>query len=144
MRSVLAGASVVLLGLFAACGGDDQRPAESSGLDTIRKAALLGAALEGTAEDAARAYAGSFIAGDADTAYGMLSRRCRDTIGRDAFEVAVAAVALEFSTARLEEVTVTVTDDDAARVTSSFDQPALDQVGEPWLLEDGAWRNDDC
>lgn len=33
---------------------------------------------------------------------------------------------------------------DRATVTYTYDVPALNQDGEPWVLEEGAWHNDQC
>lgn len=140
VRALLVASLVVL----AACSGNDSTPAESPGSDAIRRAALEGAAIQAAAESAARAYASAFIAGDSDSAFDMLSRRCRDRVSSDELAAAVAAVALSYGDATLEQVTVTLTGNNVARVSSRFDQPDLDQVDEPWVFEDGAWHNADC
>ncbi|TYB39699.1 hypothetical protein FXF50_04790 [Micromonospora sp. AP08] len=33
---------------------------------------------------------------------------------------------------------------DLARVTYTYDVPALNQNKEPWVREDGTWKQDDC
>jgi len=31
-----------------------------------------------------------------------------------------------------------------ARVTYTYDQPAIDQSQQPWTFEDGSWQYDSC
>jgi hypothetical protein len=31
-----------------------------------------------------------------------------------------------------------------ALVTYTYDKAAINQASEPWVLEDGAWHEDDC
>jgi hypothetical protein len=80
-----------------------------------------------------------------------LTTRCQDVIGLEAFEAVVdeaedrygAALELTSVAASGDRLTGAV-DGDRATVTYTYEVPVLDQTDEPWLVERGGWRNDDC
>lgn len=94
-------------------------------------------------EDAVRSYSSAYLRGDGQTAYDMLSARCQKIISLGELEVAASGAAALYGQAQLISVTPTV-DGDRATVTYRFDQPAIDQENQPWVLEDGRWHYDKC
>lgn len=120
--------SVVLLLALAACGGGGDSRSDQT--DAIRKAATT--------------YSDAFLSGDADAAYGALSARCKDRIGEVEFTSVVQAAkdtygsALKFKTFEAE------VNGRQARVTYTYAISAINQTDEPWVKEDGRWRQDDC
>ncbi|MGH9243068.1 MAG: hypothetical protein ACRD29_01875 [Acidimicrobiales bacterium] len=74
----------------------------------------------------------------------MLSQRCRNRIAHDDFVTLVAQAQAAYGDARLQTFAVDQLSDGLARVTYTYDQVAINQTSEPWVFEDGAWREDDC
>jgi hypothetical protein len=95
-------------------------------------------------ETAVRAYSDAFLSGDADTAWDLLSSRCRDRLARAEFNGIVGGGADLYGSASMTDLTVDELSGSLARVTYTYDDPAINQNHEPWVFEDGAWHNDDC
>jgi hypothetical protein len=124
--------TAALLLALTACGGDDS---DGGGGGDDDSAAI---------KEAAQAYSDAFLTGDGDAAYALLSARCQErrTAGEFGAVVSMAAEqygeALEFKTFDAEM------NDAQARVTYTFEVAAINQADEPWVNEDGGWKNDDC
>lgn len=99
---------------------------------------------EGELVDAVDGYSVAFTSGDAETAYGMLSDRCQGRVAESEFAAVVEVASSSYGETAPETVEVGQLEGDMARVTYTFADPALDQESEPWVVEDGAWRQDDC
>lgn len=85
-----------------------------------------------------------FLGGDADAAWNLLSTRCRDRLARSDFATAVGQARNIYGGASMTSLEVDTLEGTIARVTYRYDDPSLDQEREPWVLEDGQWRQDDC
>lgn len=94
--------------------------------------------------EAVETYSVAYTGGDAETAYGMLSSRCRDRVGEGEFTSAVTAAGGMYGETEPTSVEVGQLDGGMARVSYTFEQSELDQQSEPWVVEDGSWRVDDC
>lgn len=94
--------------------------------------------------DAVEQYSVAYTGGDAEVAYGMLSSRCRERVGEDEFAGMVSAAGEMYGEMEPESVGVEQLEGEMARVSYRFGVPALDQQSEPWTVEDGQWRVDDC
>jgi hypothetical protein len=94
-------------------------------------------------EDAVRSYSGAFLSGRGEKAAAMLSTRCDSPALRTQIIQAAKAAPALYGQARIVSITPTV-DGERATVTYRFDQPAIDQENQPWVLESGAWRYDKC
>jgi hypothetical protein len=94
-------------------------------------------------EDAVRSYSSAYLRGDGQTAYDMLSTRCRTIIRLGQLEVASTGAAALYGQAQLISVTPVV-DGNHATVTYRFNQPAIDQENQPWVREAGRWHYDKC
>lgn len=95
-------------------------------------------------EASVRGYSEAFLAGDAEAAWELLSERCRDRLAQSEFTSIVSAGGAMYGDAELTEFEVVDLAGNLARVTYRYDAPEIDQVREPWTLEGGVWRNDDC
>ncbi|HEY2204875.1 MAG TPA: nuclear transport factor 2 family protein [Pseudonocardia sp.] len=94
-------------------------------------------------EEAVRSYTSAFLRGDGRRAHELLSERCQEAVSPDVLQGQAAEAAARYGQARLDSVMPRIAGDRAA-VTYRFDRPALDREEEPWVKEDGDWRNDHC
>lgn len=94
-------------------------------------------------DEAVRSYTSAYLSGDGGTAYSLLSTRCKATISPDVLQRQASAAAALYGQARIVSLEPSV-DGDRAKVTYRFDQPAIDQQNQPWVLEDAVWRYDQC
>ena len=91
-----------------------------------------------------KAHSDAYLTGDADTAYAILSRRCRARLDLPQFASITKSAADEYGKAlKIQSFTAEV-NGDLARVTYTYRVSAINQVYEPWSLENGQWHNEDC
>jgi len=136
LRLAAAATTLLMLASVAACsGGDGGSTADSAAADA-------GAELKAAVE----AYSDAFFAGEALGAYDLLSDRCRSTTPQDEYVANVVAFAGLIGDARPEMTVLEVTDIDGERATVTYDYDRGDygQSDQPWVLESGGWRYDDC
>lgn len=127
MRQFLA--AVAMVGLVA-CGGGG-----SGGAPVDERARL---------EESVRSYSAAYLGGRPESAYALLSARCRDRLSLAELTAATTAAQRLYGGARMTALEVETLEGSLARVTYHYDNPALDQQAEPWTKEDGQWRQDDC
>jgi len=146
-RATIATAAVLLAALTACSSSDDDAPAASdSGRPAAEPTVSVPAGHEGDDLEAAVAvYTAAYFAGDADTAYGMLSARCAKEITKDAY----AGVVEQASADHGEDHPLSDVRAEVSGTTGRVDYkvtglPKFDQQAQPWVLEDGAWKYDDC
>src|SRR5437763_2426062 len=94
-------------------------------------------------DEAVRSYTSAYLSGDGDKAYDLLSTRCKSVLSREQLRRAASGAAMLYGQARIISLTSSV-DGDHATVTYRFDQAAIDQENQPWVLQSGAWRYDHC
>ncbi|WP_230860114.1 nuclear transport factor 2 family protein [Actinoplanes aureus] len=93
---------------------------------------------------AVQAYSDAFLSGDATTAYGLLSDRCRKRTSQEEFTGIVdAAKELYGSPLPFKSYSATISGD-LGRVTYTYSIKAINQEKEPWAREAGNWHQDDC
>ncbi|HWJ64868.1 MAG TPA: hypothetical protein VNS19_23040 [Acidimicrobiales bacterium] len=94
-------------------------------------------------EDAVRAYTDAFLGGEDEAAYALLSERCHGEMAsadfKDIVDQAEATYGGETITTYDENV-----NGNTATVTYELTDPVLNQTNERWVLENGAWLNDEC
>ncbi len=95
-------------------------------------------------QDAVRAYSAAYLGGEADVAWSILSSRCQDRLGRSEFNALVSGATALYGDAKIQDFHIDELAGTLARVTYTFDNPAINQDREPWSFEDGAWKEDDC
>jgi hypothetical protein len=99
---------------------------------------------EALLEAAVTAYSDAFLDGRSEEAYAMFSRRCQDAITLSYFTGIVAAAQSVYGASLpIRSFTANVSGT-IALVTYTYDVPAINQASEPWVLEDGAWKLDQC
>jgi hypothetical protein len=142
VRSLLAAA--IALTALAGCTADGTERIGEGALTRDEDVLVRNGGASEQVRQAAEAYSDAFLTGDADAAFRLLSRRCRETIGIAAFGDIVDEAAdlygspLAFTSFRAD------VKGSKASLTYTYDVPALDQVDEPWVQRGGQWRNDDC
>jgi hypothetical protein len=94
-------------------------------------------------ESVVRAYTVSYLGGDGKAAYALVSERCKGEMGSTQFErIADQAHALygrESIVSYKESIKGA-----SATATYKLTDSTLNQTNERWLVERGAWVNDDC
>jgi hypothetical protein len=89
-------------------------------------------------------YSDAFLTGEVNRSWSLLSKRCRDRMGRDQWSRIVTAAAAQYGKGlpvRSFDATVS---GDLARVSYTFDVAEINQDSEPWVREGGKWLEDDC
>jgi hypothetical protein len=91
-------------------------------------------------EVAVRLYSDSSLAGDASTAYRLLSARCRSRVSEEVFADRAGG------SGRFSPVLTVKAEVHGNRALTSYTYPikALDQTAEPWVREGGEWRRNRC
>ncbi len=96
-------------------------------------------------EAAVAVYTASYFAGDADTAYGMLSARCAEETTKDAYPAVVKRAAADHGADHpLTDLRAEVSGTTGHATYKVTGLPEFDKKAQPWTLEDGAWKYDDC
>ncbi|GAA4684625.1 hypothetical protein [Streptomyces youssoufiensis] len=146
MRRTTALAAIATAALLALTGcsddgGDDDKATKPAG-----KTASATAADDGRAEleAAVSQYTKAFFEPDADTGYGMLSKRCAAEIDQGAYAAQVEQAAKEYGKQKVTTVSVDQVSGDMARVTYEVSVPKFSQQSQPWTREDGEWKYDAC
>ena len=88
-------------------------------------------------------YTHAFLTGDGATAYGLLSATCRAAMPLSEFAAITEQARDTYGDVKIDALKVSV-DGRKARATYTFPVPAINQSEEPWVVEDGSWKNDDC
>lgn len=141
----LAGAlaAMALLAVLAGCS-DDGPPDQTQPVTTEtspRSTAPSSPSAAGL-EAAVRDYTAAFGAGDEDLAVSLLTDRCQQLAGPTVRQ-AVVQIASAAPDLTVTEIAVDI-EGSAATVTYETSTPEYSQIDERWLVEGGAWRNDDC
>ena len=137
MRCLLV-ACAALLALSACSGDESPKP----GPTPTSEAPAPASGDEDALRSAVESYSAAFLSGDGDTAYALLSARCRDRLPLTQFADVAEQVAENFGPMKIKSLEVTV-NGTQAQATYTYAEPTLNQQSEPWVNEDG-WRVDDC
>ena len=155
MRSRITLTALACL-LMAGCASEGDylasAPATSTSAGGVANSAVVPAATSveatPTAKDdlkaAVQAYSDAFLTGDSKTAYGLLSKRCRNRTTLNEFSVIVAAAKATYGSALPLETFSASVSGDLARATYTYSIKAINQDTEPWVRENGSWHEDDC
>jgi hypothetical protein len=93
---------------------------------------------------AVQAYSDAYLTGKSSTAYALLSARCRKRMSNSAFSALTSAAETMYGSALPIRSFDADVSGDLARVTYTYDLKAINQDAEPWVREDGKWKEDDC
>ncbi|MDP9432169.1 MAG: hypothetical protein M3P91_05535 [Actinomycetota bacterium] len=128
----------------ASATADEAAPAKQPARAAPPAAAVEVVATDDGLRTAVRNYSDAFLSGDPVTAYAAFSERCKQNISLSYFTGIVAAAKATYGSALPIRTYEAETSGDFARVTYTYDVPALNQTREPWSREKGQWRQDDC
>lgn len=93
---------------------------------------------------AVQKYSDAYLTGDADTAYSLLSNRCKKLDTPDAFALLVSQAKLVYGSALPIKTFKAHIEGDLARVTYTYDLKAINQEDQPWTKESSDWHDDNC
>lgn len=93
---------------------------------------------------AVQLYSDAFLTGNAEVSYALLSLRCRNRVTEEQWDQLLAMAAQKYGQALPVESYEALISGDTARVSYGFSDSSIDQTREPWVREDGRWREDDC
>ncbi|MDQ7907580.1 hypothetical protein RB614_23960 [Phytohabitans sp. ZYX-F-186] len=90
------------------------------------------------------AYSDAFLDAKPTVAYNLFSARCKQRITLSEFTGMLTAAKQMYGKALPIKSFDAQISGDLTRVTYTYDVPALNQTKEPWVREDGTWKQDDC
>lgn len=93
---------------------------------------------------AAQSYSDAFLTGDSEAAFDLLSERCQERHGEAGFTAIVELAATQYGVALPFDTFAAEVNDDQARATYTFPDASINQDSEPWVMEGGEWKEDDC
>ncbi|OQD53171.1 hypothetical protein BM536_034305 [Streptomyces phaeoluteigriseus] len=145
-RSSIIVAAALLALTACSSGGDEGGSASDSGPAEAEPTIAVPEAHEGDdLEAAAAVYTSAYFAADTDTAYGMLSARCREEIGADAYTALVEKAKADHGPDHPATDVRAEVSGKLGRVSYKVrGLPQFDQRAQPWTLEDGGWKYDAC
>jgi hypothetical protein len=141
-------AAALLLAALTACSSGDDSAAPASDSSPANAEQTTTVPAEHEADDlkaAVQVYTAAYFEADVDTAWGMLSERCKGELNRIVYEEQLKAAKADYGPDHpATDVKVEVSGE-LARVTYGVKGlPMLDQTKQPWTLEDNAWKYDAC
>ncbi|MEU5275232.1 hypothetical protein AB0G87_02305 [Streptomyces asoensis] len=145
-RATIATAAL-LLGALSACSSSDDAPAaRDDGTPSAEPTVSVPAEHEGDDLEAAVAvYTAAYFAGDADTAYAMLSARCAGKVTKDAYAGVLRQARTDYGPDHLASgVQADVSGRKGLATYKVEGLPKFDRTKQPWALEGDAWKYDAC
>jgi len=135
-------AAALLLLTAAACSSDDGDKKANPAASAPATSAPTGSEQE--LYGAVRDYSNAYLTGDGATAHALWSERCRARVSVTEMKAASRQAVLTYGNKqRINEFTSKISGE-MARVTYAYTGSGPDQTDEPWVWQDGSWRNDDC
>lgn len=140
--------------LLTACGANEEAspdptasaataPTVASASATPNQGESAAPSNEADLKSAVTSYSDAFLTGDI-AAYDLLSKRCRDRTSRNYFLGILIGAEDAYGSALPIKTFKADIQGTLARVTYKYDVVAINQDSEPWVKENGAWKNDDC
>ncbi|GGS11767.1 hypothetical protein GCM10010269_58750 [Streptomyces humidus] len=142
--------AALLLAALTACSssgsGDDGPAADDSGAPVDEPTVSVPAAHQGDDLKAAVAvYTAAYFAGDADTAYSMLSTRCAKKVAKGSYADVVKQASAEHGEDHaVSDVQAEVSGMTGRATYKVTGLPEFDRKAQPWALEGDAWKYDAC
>lgn len=90
------------------------------------------------------AYSDAFLDAKPTAGYELFSARCKERAALSEVTGMLTAAKQMYGKAVPIKSFEAQISGDLARVTYTYDVPALNQNKEPWVREDGKWKQDDC
>jgi hypothetical protein len=146
MRTLATLATLALLTL-AGCGGNNDDSGAEAAPATDAPAPATSDPVPAPEQElraAVSAYSDAFLTGKGEVAYDLLSLQCQAKVSIKEFGAVVEQAGQLYGTplpftSYSGELTGA-----RALVTYGYQVEAINQADEPWVLEQGSWRNDDC
>jgi hypothetical protein len=148
-RTAAALLTIPLLAALSACSSTGTTSAQHASPDGPTTATSATAATTPSSDESAalrvavQAYSDAFLTGDVKT-YDLLSARCQQRTDRNYFIGILAAAKSTYGSALPIRTFNADIQGTLARVTYTYDLSAINQSGQPWVREGGAWKDDSC
>ena len=133
--------------MLAGCGGS----AKEKGPDAPATTAASPTPSATPTEDSTAAlkqavtkYSDTFLTGNSDEAFALLSERCQKRMGKVEFAGIVAQAKQQYGSVLPLRTFDAEISGNLARVTYTYDVAEINQDSEPWVREGGDWHEDDC
>lgn len=121
---------------MAGCGSGSANPQAASTTAVVQASPELRQAVE--------AYSAAYLGDRPTDAYRLLSARCAAQITQPQMVALTHGAKLLYGAAMITTYHQDEVVGDSARVTYTYDQPAINQSGQRWTREAGAWHWDGC
>lgn len=146
MKKILVVAAILFA--LTACGSTATKatPAKTVSSDTPSVALQVKQASKPMTPDvktAVRNYSHYYLTGNGYKAYDLMSKSCKAKVDKNELEGETLAAKSQYGDEPIKTISVE-SHGDTALVTYSYTSPVLDQHSQPWVLENGAWKYDDC
>jgi hypothetical protein len=93
---------------------------------------------------AVEAYSSDYLGGNGAGAFALLSSRCQLAIGSQQLDAEANAAEALYGALPISSFTVDSINGTQATVSYTYAVATLDQSDQPWVLESGGWRYDNC
>ena len=93
---------------------------------------------------AVRTYSDAYFKPDPHKGYSLLSKRCQASVTPTAYAQELTQAVTTYGHQKLQTVKVDRLSGTLGTVSYTYDNSILNQDGQPWTQEGGAWRYDDC
>jgi hypothetical protein len=145
----LTTAALLLATLTACASGDgdtaEDKPSSSAGSPSAEGSAVPPRDDAAELSEAVMTYTKAYFEGDADTAYGILSERCRAEIPPEAYSAATGQAAKDYGPDHeAVDIGANVSGETAHVSYQVTGLPKFDKKAQPWTWEGDAWKYDAC
>jgi hypothetical protein len=93
---------------------------------------------------AVQAYSAAYLTGKGTAAYALLSSRCQQLVGLPQMISLTSAAASLHRALPVTSFTVNSNSGSQATVTYTYAVAKLNQSQQPWVIEGGSWKDDNC
>jgi hypothetical protein len=147
MKMILIAIGALAAGAaLAGCGATvgTTPPAVSSAPTSSAAASPVATPANPALQAAVEAYSSDYLGGNGAGAFALLSSRCQLAIGSQQLDAEANAAAALYGALPISSFTVDSINGTQATVSYTYAVATLDQSNQPWVLEAGAWRYDNC
>ncbi|MGH9060072.1 MAG: hypothetical protein ACRDZY_11250 [Acidimicrobiales bacterium] len=97
-----------------------------------------------TLKAAVEAYSNDYLGGKGSAAFSFLSQRCQQSVGEAQLSALASAARSLYGVVPLSSFTVVSDDGSKAVVSYTYPTAKLNQSNQPWISENGEWKDDGC
>ena len=95
-------------------------------------------------KDAVTTYSNAYLGGDGASAFNLLSSRCQLSIGMQQISAQATAAHSVYGVLPISTINVDSESGSRATVSYTYAVTTLNQSHQPWVLQGGSWRYDNC